>query len=156
MSNQGSRGGTTASLKEAERLYWKWRRDEYGWLSLRVLEIAYRTGEFHGDALEDVKLKERSIVGAVVNGLVRSSLLETTGEHRRSRTEASHGRRSYVYRLTPRGRSVIQVRGSTKDTMLGVEPPPEERDVQQGLFDVPIETPGGEQRIGHADTGGYR
>lgn len=84
-----------------------WKREEYGWLKARILLIARQKGEFHGDYLAATELTERSIIGACVGALVRAQLIRSTGEHRRSRTVAGHGRRSYVYELTARGISVL-------------------------------------------------
>lgn len=108
MSNAGSRGGSVASLPQARKLFQKWKREEMGWLKARILYIAEQKGEFHGDDLEDVRLSERNLIGAVVNALARGHLIVSTGEHRRGSSEASHGRRSYVYVLTPLGRSICE------------------------------------------------
>jgi len=101
----GSRGGPLPplTLEEAQALFGHWKRDEYGWLRTTIVRLAYRHDEFHADYIAAQELTERNMIGAVVNGLCRMGFLTSTGEHRKGRSAASHGRRSYVYRLTERG-----------------------------------------------------
>lgn len=120
--NSGSRGGSTVSLAQAQEMFRRWKPEEFGWLKARILLIAKAKGEFHGDFLEGTELSERSIIGATVNSLVRSHLLVSTGEHRRSRTAAGHARRSYVYVLTVRGRSLMDQLAEVPREELPVRP----------------------------------
>lgn len=137
MSNAGQRGGDVATLEEAKRLFQVWRREEWGWLKARVLYIAASQGEYHGDYLEDVDLKERNIIGAVVNSLVKAGMLVSTGEHRAGTSAASHGRRSYVYQLTSYGASVI---GAAKSVPRETLPRrPESQPPPPSLFDTTTE-----------------
>lgn len=124
---RGQRGGTVAGLPEATALFRQWRSEEWGWLKARVLWIAGRDGEYHADNLADLTLAQPNIIGAVVGALVRGHMLVSTGEHRRGSSEASHGRRSYVYVLTPKGlRTVEAMRAAPRELLphRPVEAPP--------------------------------
>jgi hypothetical protein len=129
----GTRGGPLPpmTVQAADTLFFEWRREEYGWLKVAILKIATERGEFHGDYLADVKLKERNIIGAVVNAMVRAGILVSTGEHRRGTSDASHGRRSYVYRLTDGGRTLAERSYQSAYVPL----PPEPDDSPATLFD---------------------
>src|SRR3954447_9753041 len=104
----GSRGGSLPplTLDQAVSLFRQWRNDEWGWLKTDILRIAYRRGEFHADYIAGQKLSERNMIGAAVNTLCRQGFLYSTGEHRRGKSTVSHGRRSYVYKLTQRGETL--------------------------------------------------
>jgi uncharacterized low-complexity protein len=137
VTGQGQRGGTTVSFEEAGALFQMWRAETWGWLKARIVVIARRRGEFHGDDLAGVELGERNIIGAVVNALVTSGWLESTGEHRAGRSAASHGRRSYVYRLTERGE---QLADSVAHVERGRLPQRPERVAPEALFSSPAPT----------------
>jgi DNA-binding MarR family transcriptional regulator len=89
-------------------LFQHWKRDEWGWLRIVILRIAYQRGEFHADHIAEQQLTERNMIGAAVNTLVRQGFLQSTGEHRKGHSAVSHGRRSYVYMLTDRGFSLAR------------------------------------------------
>jgi hypothetical protein len=95
-------------LEQAQALFQHWRRDEWGWLRIVILRIAYQRGEFHADYIAEQQLTERNMIGAAVNTLVKQGFLRSTGEHRKGHSAVSHGRRSYVYNLTDRGFSLAR------------------------------------------------
>jgi hypothetical protein len=101
----GSRGGSLPplTLDQARSLFEHWRRDEWGWLRTAIIRIAHQRGEFHADYIAEQQLSERNMIGAAVQALCKQGLLYSTGEHRRGGSSVSHGRRSYVYKLTQRG-----------------------------------------------------
>ena len=104
----GSRGGSfpPLTLEQAQGLFAHWRRDEWGWLRTVIIRIAAQKGEFHADYIAEQQLTERNMIGAAVNALCNQGFLTSTGEHRKGRSKVSHGRRSYVYTLTARGRAL--------------------------------------------------
>lgn len=101
----GSRGGSLPpmTLAHAQSLFEHWRRDEWGWLRTAIIRIAHQRGEFHADYIAEQQLSERNMIGAAVQALCKQGFLYSTGEHRRGGSSVSHGRRSYVYKLTERG-----------------------------------------------------
>src|SRR4051812_18231351 len=98
----GSRGGPLPplTLEQAQAMFRHWKRDEWGWLRVVIIRIAAQRGEFHADYIAGQHMTERNMIGAAVNAMVKQGYLRSTGEHRKGQSEASHGRRSYVYELT--------------------------------------------------------
>jgi hypothetical protein len=105
----GERGGTTATFQEAQDLidaqkaHW---REAIRHDILETLEVA---GEWHSDDLIPLGVPAdcKNVIGAAVGALVNQGLIEETGERRKSAAPESHGRKSNVYRLTPRGREKL-------------------------------------------------
>jgi hypothetical protein len=89
--------------------------------------IAKTYGEFHSDYITGQQISERNIIGSAVNALVRQGYLTSTGEHRKGRSSASHGRRSYVYKLTWRGKQLAHA-------IPNEAPPPPEAGITLKLF----------------------
>ena len=102
----GTRGGPVPpmTVDRALELIETWRPYELRRCKEMILVAALIAGEFHSDALADVVFDERNIVGIAVRALSQQHFIVSTGEHRKGRAPAAHGRRSYVYRLTERGR----------------------------------------------------
>lgn len=107
----GTRGGSLPplTLEQAQGLFAHWRRDEWGWLRTVIIRIAAKHDEFHADYIAEQQLSERNMIGAAVNALCNQGFLVSTGEHRKGSSKVSHGRRSYVYKLTERGRNLSRV-----------------------------------------------
>lgn len=147
MSRAGSRGGPVPpmTLDRAQELLERWRADEMGWVRARILQVARLRGEVHADDLADLPLEQPNVIGAVINALCRGSrewggpLITSTGERRRAAAEASHGRRSDVYRLTPVGVTVAyRLRMEVGDRLPGPRPKEEEMEPSQdALFAEP-------------------
>jgi hypothetical protein len=86
------------SLSDVQQLFETWRSREY------LLQAA-EAGEFH--------LTQPNVIGAAVNALAKGQLLEKRNrlgetEHRPGSSPASHGRASYVWRATERGKQVAR------------------------------------------------
>lgn len=126
----GTRGGhlPPLTLEQAQSLFRTWRKDEWGLTCIRIVRIAAVYEEYHGDYLAEELVTERNIIGAAVNALVKQGFLASTGEHRKGRSPASHGRRSYVYRLTWRGKQLARALPG------GDAPPLPPEHEQKGLF----------------------
>jgi len=122
----GSRGGTTISVEMAHALFERWKTEEYAWLKARILLIAKKHGEYHADYMATVEMTQRNLIGASVRALVASGLIASTGEHRTGQTVASHGRRSYVYRLTGSGEVMVAERRAEMIEMATEAPPQQE------------------------------
>jgi hypothetical protein len=106
----GSRGGPQPpmTLAIAQSLFETWRKHEYGWVRAHIIETAGRRGEYHADNSAELQVAEPNVIGAAVNALAKSGLIEKLNaegrmEHRRARAAASHARASYVWRLTSKG-----------------------------------------------------
>jgi len=109
----GTRGGTVGSLPEAQELFTRWRAEEWGWLKETIVRLADQYGEYHADHLSTVAFDQPNIIGAVVNSLARSGVIEKLNadgvpEHRRSISSAAHRRHSWVWRLTFYGQRIAQ------------------------------------------------
>lgn len=105
----GSRGGVTRSLEEGQALIEDHKADEARFVRESILRVALRSGEVHADDLSGLEVSSPNVIGAQINALARSRLLEKLNrrgavEHRKARAKASHGRASYVWRLTDKGR----------------------------------------------------
>lgn len=101
----GSRGGTTESLEEGQALQQQHKLAEADVVRRFILRIAYGNGEFHADDAAALDVTSPNLVGAQVNALAKKGLLEKKNrqgiiEHRKAKAKASHGRASYVWRLT--------------------------------------------------------
>lgn len=110
---QGIRGGTTESLEEAQGLYDAHRHNEKEQLRAFILRVAYAKGEVHADDCADLDLSSVNMIGAQINALAKSGLLQKLNargapEHRKARAKASHGRASYVWSLTMKGEKVVE------------------------------------------------
>lgn len=105
----GVRGGSTASLAEGMNLIDANKAVEAERVKLAIMRHAWAAGEFHADDAADWQVSEPNIIGAQVNALARGGLIEKlnrhgAAEHRKGAAKAAHGRASYVWRLTERGR----------------------------------------------------
>lgn len=97
----GERGGTTSSLKEASDLIETHKDDLAAAVRADILDHLESRPEWHRDDLRvQLPAASKNVLGAVVNGLVRSGRIVETGERRASSEPAAHGRRSSVYRLS--------------------------------------------------------
>jgi hypothetical protein len=101
----GGRGGPDPPLtvEQADSLYRAYRPARYDQLTQAILARCLRLGSIHADDLRDVPIGNANLVGVAFNRL-RTDGLIVAGEHRASVSPAAHGRRSYVYRLTEKGR----------------------------------------------------
>lgn len=104
----GSRGGTTATLEEGQARLETARADDAPRIRSAILRTALHRGEFHADDAADWPVSQPNQIGAQVNALAKMGLLEKLNangepEHRKARAKASHGRASYVWRLTGKG-----------------------------------------------------
>lgn len=94
----------------ADEMFDFFRVAEYGWVRARIVLLALRAGEFHAEQMAEIQLPQPNMIGAAVNALATWGVLEKKNrrgeqEHRSGSNPASHGRASYVWRLTdPRGR----------------------------------------------------
>jgi predicted ArsR family transcriptional regulator len=114
------------TVTEARNLLATWRSDEYGYIKRRILKHAWNNGSVHADDVSQDEYASRNIIGVAFNALRSAALIQSTGEHRSSRHPAAHGRRSYVYRLTERGRSYARVLQVDREAVLSGKPVPEE------------------------------
>jgi len=108
----GVRGGTTDSLAEAQQLQGDFKAQEAERIRRMILLVAADLGEFHADHAASWEVSEPNVIGAQVNALARMGLLEKRNragevEHRKASATASHGRASYVWRLSAKGRSFL-------------------------------------------------
>lgn len=146
----GQRGGPVPplTLEAAIALLKEWRGEEMGWVRARIVQLARRHGEYHADQLAEVQLAQPNVIGAAVRALMSGGYIEPTGERRRNEAKAAHGRRSDVYRLTERGRTLAgRLQDEVGDRLPG--PRPQEDPRQEHLFDVPDPAP--PRRPGHYD-----
>lgn len=102
MSATGVRGGITRSLEEGQVLIEAFKPQEASAIRSLILDVAREHGEVHADQIPC----PGNVVGAQFNALARSGRLEKLNrhgqlEHRASAKPDSHGRRSYVWRLSP-------------------------------------------------------
>lgn len=111
----GQRGGhqPALSLADVQQLFTTWRSREYGWVRAHILLQAAEAGEWHCDDTADWDLAQPNVIGAAVNALAKGGLLEKRNrhgevEHRRGSAAAAHGRASYVWRATERGKQVAR------------------------------------------------
>lgn len=111
----GQRGGhqPALSLSDVQQIFATWRSREYGWVRAHILLQAAEAGEFHADDCADWDLAQPNVIGAAVNALAKAGLLEKLNrhgepEHRRGSSAAAHGRASYVWRATERGKQVAR------------------------------------------------
>lgn len=114
------------------------RLDILGWLS--------EHSEWHRDDLRiPLAAADKNVLGAVVNGLIRSGRIVETGGRRKSSDPASHGRKSNVYRLRDSGRDLHRsgrgVRGESTG-LKSVRPNVEPVDTGQGPGEAPARTGG--------------
>jgi hypothetical protein len=111
LTRLGHRGGTTRTLEEAQSLLEGARSDDSERIRSAILRTALQRGEFHADHSARWPVSQPNQIGAQVNALARMGLLEKRNrhgevEHRKAQAEASHGRASYVWRLTTKGEVV--------------------------------------------------
>jgi hypothetical protein len=101
----GERGGSTATLTEAEELMEAHKALWSQTIRQAILESLDIEGQFHADDLLTLGIPPdcKNIVGAQVNALVRQRVMAETGERRSTSDPAGHGRRSAVYRITDLG-----------------------------------------------------
>jgi predicted transcriptional regulator len=104
-------------------------------LKRRILRQAYDRGEVHSDDVsQEFAEGNRNMIGSAFNSLRGSGLIQSTGEHRRSRMPSAHGRRSYVYRLTALGRSYGKVLNEAPEQVM-VDVAEALKEEQEKLFD---------------------
>lgn len=114
-------------MTKARRLFETWRSDEFGYLKRRILSHAMRYGSVHSDDVSQEALDgHRNMIGAAFNALRGAALIQSTGEHRRSNIASTHGRRSYVYRLTDKGRVFASVMSADREAKLKLKEEPKE------------------------------
>jgi predicted ArsR family transcriptional regulator len=109
----GSRGGTTATLEEGQARLEESLQDDSERIRSAILRSAFVRGEFHADQAAEWPIRQANQIGAQVNALARMGLLEKLNrdgelEHRKAKAKASHGRASYVWRLTAKGRKAAE------------------------------------------------
>jgi hypothetical protein len=141
MTREGTRGGTVATLDEAQTLFATWRGESYGWLQAHILRLAVQRGEYHADMTAHLELPEANLIGAAVNALAKRGLIEKLNrdglpEHRAATSNASHGRGSWVWRPTLRGTGLL-TRAEFANMAPSAPPPPPQTET---LFDVPTTT----------------
>lgn len=146
MSRVATRGGSVPplTLEMAQHFFDVFKAFRYGWVRARIIMLANDHGEFHADMVADLALPEPNMIGAAVNALAKWGLLEKLNrhgevEHRRGASPASHGRSSYVWRLTSNGRSLA----SRMDRSLAAVEAPDDHDTYEPPANpavVPIES----------------
>lgn len=101
----GERGGRTATLEAGIDLIEIHKGELAAAVRADILRHLESHVEWHRDDLTvHLPADSKNVLGAVVNGLVRSGRIVETGERRRSAEPAAHGRRSSVYRRGGDGR----------------------------------------------------
>lgn len=105
----GSRGGSTSTLEEGQERLEQARADSAERIRSAILRAALKHDEFHADHAAKWPVSQPNQIGAQVNALAKLRLLEKKNkdgvvEHRKAKAKASHGRASYVWRLTEKGR----------------------------------------------------
>lgn len=97
----GERGGTTATLEAGIALVEEHKASLAQSIREDILAWLSQYPSWHRDNLRiEIPADSKNALGAVVNGLIRSGVIEETGERRASSDPASHRRKSSVYRLT--------------------------------------------------------
>jgi hypothetical protein len=106
----GERGGSTATLTEAEELMEAHKALWSQTIRQAIFESLEIEGYFHADDLLTLGIPPdcKNIVGAQVNALVRQGYMAETGERRSTSDPAGHGRRSAVYRITDLGKTKLR------------------------------------------------
>jgi hypothetical protein len=99
----GIRGGTTHSYEQGASRVTTHKPSEVFLVRQAILEQARLRGEVHADDVAYVPVSERNIVGIAFRTMREAGFITSTGEHRKSKETAAHGRKSYVYRLTDKG-----------------------------------------------------
>lgn len=125
----GTRGGPIPPLTidQARRLFETWRSDDFGYIKRKILVTAFEYGQVHADDVsQDLEGSgaSRNIIGAAFNSLRGSGLIQSTGEHRASRMPSTHNRRSYVYRLTGKGKEFARVLHVDREARFDLQPRP--------------------------------
>lgn len=97
----GERGGGFETFEAAAALLQTFKGDWSAAVRADILQHLESHPEWHRDDLRvQLPADSKNVLGAVVNGLVRSGRIVETGERRASSEPAAHGRRSSVYRLS--------------------------------------------------------
>lgn len=109
----GSRGGTTESLPEGQQRLEQARADSAERIRKAILRAADYYGEFHADMAADWPIVQPNQIGAQVNALAKMGMLVKRNkfgniEHRKAKAKASHGRASYVWSLTAKGKAAAE------------------------------------------------
>lgn len=106
----GERGGSTATLEEAEELLEARKANWSATIRLSILESLEIHGRFHASDLLTLGIPAdcKNCVGAQVMAVVRQGLMEETGQRISSPDPAGHGRRSAVYRITEAGSNKLR------------------------------------------------
>lgn len=147
----GERGGTAATLEEGVRLIAMFKGDLATAVRVDILDHLESASTWHRDDLRVIlPPQSKNVLGAVVNGLVRSGRIVETGERRPSAEPAAHGRRSAVYRLSqvsggdPErvGRDTVSLDGPAVSA-----PPNASHPAKEGV-DTPAELTGGRDGAG--------
>ena len=108
MGRLGTRGGTTETLEDGQMRLEAARADSAPRIRSAILRVALNKGEFHADDAAAWPVSQPNQIGAQVNALAKMGMLEKRNrqgvvEHRKAKAKASHGRASYVWRLTAKG-----------------------------------------------------
>lgn len=97
----GERGGGFETFEAASALLHTFKDDWAAAVRADILQHLEHHAEWHRDDLQLILPPDsKNVLGAVVNGLVRSGRIEETGERRASAEPAAHGRRSNVYKTS--------------------------------------------------------
>jgi hypothetical protein len=139
----GERGGSTATLTEAEELMEAHKALWSQTIRLAILESLEIHGLYHADDLLTLGIPAdcKNIVGAQTNALVRQGLMEETGERRSTSDPAGHGRRSAVYRITDLGRNKLRPHQGSGESLGG--PETGSRGGSRGAGSIPRSAPSG-------------
>jgi hypothetical protein len=92
----------TLTLETATALIEKWKAQEFGWVRALVVTLARIHHEYHADLLIGMEVHAPA-VGAAINSLSKSGLLEKASHEPRQTKNPTSRRASYPWRLTPRG-----------------------------------------------------
>lgn len=95
----GERGGSSATLEQGVELIEIHKAELRAAVRADILDHLATHSEWHANDLRVDVTGHANVVGATVNGLSKSGLIEKTGEWRPATAPASHGRESRVWRL---------------------------------------------------------
>lgn len=99
----GERGGFTATAEQGFDAIETFKHSIADQVRLDILGWLEGHSTWHRDDLRiPLASADKNVLGAVVNGLIRSGKIVETGERRKSSDPAAHGRKSNVYRLKTR------------------------------------------------------
>lgn len=151
----GERGGRTRSLRDGTELIETHKPDLAAAVRTDILDHLATHPKWHANDLRIDVTGSSNVVGATINGLRQSGLIEKTGEWRAATAVASHGRESRVWRLTEKGRN--KVSGGSRPRTSGHGPRGPEKAADPALkasspakvgTDTPVELTGGREEQG--------